>query len=116
MINAWNWRPTIELLRDAKQLDDDLYERMVTLGREANVDADTARRFADFIDLRLQAMKPDERIRADLTTTNMPKKQVVFASDTRMEDVDAVDLYSATYKWLVQFQNFCRTSGGFKVS
>ena len=56
MINAWNWRPTIELLRDAKQLDDDLYERMVTLGREANVDADTARRFADFIDLRLQAM------------------------------------------------------------
>jgi hypothetical protein len=116
MINAWNWRPTIELLRDAKLIDEDLYERMGTFGREANVDAAMARRFADFIDLRLQAMKPDERIRADLTTTDRPKKQVIFTSDTKIEDIDVVDLYSAKYEWLIQFSNFCRTCGGFKVS
>jgi hypothetical protein len=116
MINAWNWRPTIELLRDAKLIDEDLYERMGTFGREANVDAGMARRFADFIDLRLQAMKPDERIGADLTTTDGPKKRVIFTSDTKLEDIDVVDLYSTKYEWLIQFSNFCRTCGGFKVS
>ena len=116
MINAWNWRPTIVLLRDAKLIDEDLYDRMGTHGREAKVDADMAFRFADFIDLRLRAMKPGERIRADLTTTDTPKKQVIFTPDTQIDQIDAVDLYSAKYEWLVQFQDFCKTSGGFEVS
>ena len=116
MINAWNWRPTIELLRDANLIDEDLYERMGTHGLEAKVDADMACRFADCIHLKLRALKPGERIKADLTTTDRPKKQVIFTSDTRIDQIDAVDLYSAKYEWLVQFQDFCRTSGGFEVS
>ena len=50
MINTWNWRPTLQLLRDANVIDDDLYERMGTFGREARVDADTAGRIAVFSD------------------------------------------------------------------
>lgn len=53
-INAWNWRPTLELLHSASLIDDDLYERMGTFGREAIVDADTALRMADFLDQRLK--------------------------------------------------------------
>jgi len=34
----------------------------------------------------------------------------------KVEDVDAKEAYSATYEWLVMFRDFCRTSGGFKVS
>jgi hypothetical protein len=114
-INAWNWRPTLELLREAGLIDDDLYERMGTHGREARVDADMACRIAAFLDRRLGLMKPGERIRADLTTTDKPKKQVVFAPGIKVEDIDAVDLYSATYEWLLTFQDFCRRSGGFEV-
>ena len=41
-INAWNWRPTLELLRDAEIVDDDLFERMGIHGATAEVDAATA--------------------------------------------------------------------------
>jgi hypothetical protein len=114
-INAWNWRPTLELLREAGLIDDDLYERMGTHGREAKIDADMARRIADFLDRRLGFMKQGERIRADLTTTDRPKTQVIFAPGTKVEDIDAVDLYSATYGWLLEFRDFSRRSGGFEV-
>jgi hypothetical protein len=50
VINARNWRPTLELLREARIIDDDLYERMGTHGRDAEVDATTACRIADFIE------------------------------------------------------------------
>jgi len=116
MINAWNWRPTLELLRHAKLIDDDLYERMGTHGREARVDAQTARRIADFIDLRLRGMKPEQRILADLTITDRPKRGVVFTPDTHIDEIDSVDLYSASYEWLLQFRDFSRASGGFEVS
>ena len=78
VINAWNWRPTLELLREAKLVDDDLYDRMGTHGRAAKVDAETACRIADFLDRELLAMKKGDRVRADLTVTDKPKKRVVF--------------------------------------
>lgn len=114
-INAWNWRPTLELLRDAGLIDDDLCERMGTVGRAANLDAATAIRVADFLEMRLNTMRPEQRILADLTTTDKPKKQVTFAAGMRTEEIDAVDLYSASYEWFLQFRDFCRTSGGFEV-
>jgi hypothetical protein len=116
MINAWNWRPTLEILLNAKLIDEDLYDRMGTFGRKAIVDADTARRIADFLDLRLADMRSGDRIRADLSVTAEPKKQVTITPHTRVEDADAVDLYSASYEWLIQFRDFSRASGGFKIS
>jgi hypothetical protein len=61
-------------------------------------------------------MTPGQRLRADLTITGEPKKLVVFTPGTKIEDIDAVELYSATCEWLVMFRDFCRTSEGFKVS
>jgi len=116
VINAWNWRPTLRLLLDAKLIDEDLYESMAIHGKRGSVGADTACRIADFLDLRLARMKEGERIRADLTTTSEPKKQVIFRSGMLADEVDAVDLHSATYEWLAQFCEFCRRSGGFTVS
>jgi hypothetical protein len=115
VINAWNWRPTLELLRDATLIDDDLYERMGTFGREAKVDADTADRIADFLDERLAAMKKGDRIRADLTITDEAKKPLIITPETQIEQIDVVDTYSATYEWLVQFKDFSKASGGFEV-
>jgi hypothetical protein len=114
-INAWNWRPTLELLRNVGLIDDDLYERMGTFGREAIVDADTALRIADFLDERLRTIRAGDRIRADLTVTDKAKKSLIITPGMQTEQIDVVDVYSATYEWLVQFRDFARASGGFQV-
>lgn len=114
-INAWNWRPTLELLRNANLIDDDLYERMGTFSRKAVVDADTAVRIADFLDVRLGTMKVGDRICTDLTVTDKPKKRLLITPDTQPDQIDVVDTYSATYEWLIRFRDFARSSGGFEV-
>lgn len=116
VINAWNWRPTLEFLRDAEIIDDDLFERMGTHGCKAEVDAPTTSRIADFIDSRLGAMKPEQRVLYDFTITDRPKKPLIITPDTKTEEIDTVDVYSASYDWLVKFRDFSRTSGGFEVS
>jgi hypothetical protein len=60
-------------------------------------------------------MQTGERILADLTATSAPKKQVEFAAGTTEKEIDANDLYSATYEWLVMFRDFCKVSEGFEV-
>jgi hypothetical protein len=60
-------------------------------------------------------MKAGDRIRYDLTVTNEAKKPLIFTPGMQTDQIDVVDAYSATYEWLVQFSDFARTSGGFKV-
>jgi hypothetical protein len=115
-VNAWNWRPTLALLRDANLIDEQQLELMGCTGCGGNVNSKTANTIARFLDRQLAGMTPGQRLRADLTITGEPKKLVVFTPGTKIEDIDAVELYSATYEWLVMFRDFCRTSEGFKVS
>ncbi len=93
-INAWNWRPTLVLLRAENFVDEETYELM---GADcgAKVDGELAHRIAAVISRWLVRMHPGERIRADLSITAEPKKRVVFGPETHPDDVDAVDLYSA---------------------
>ncbi|MBZ5492143.1 MAG: hypothetical protein LAO76_14525 [Acidobacteriia bacterium] len=114
-INAWNWRPALELLRDAEIIDNDLFERMGTYGCKAEVDADTASRIGDYIGTRALAMKPEQGVLADLTVTDRPKKTLIITPDTKIDQIDAIDVYSASYEWLVTFCDFSRTSGGFEM-
>ena len=115
-INAWNWRPTLALLSHANLIDEQQRELMGSNGCGGKVSSETASTIAHFLDEKLKQMTPGQRIRADLTITGKPKKLAVFTPDTKVEDVDAVEVYSATYDWLVMFRDFCRTSGGFEVS
>ena len=117
-INAWNWRPTLELLRKANLIDDDLYERMGrmgTSGRRAIVDAGTAVRIADFLDEYLRTMNAGDRVRYDLTVTNEAKKPLIFTPGMQTDKIDVANAYSATYEWLVRFSDFARVSGGFEI-
>jgi hypothetical protein len=77
-INAWNWRPTLDLLRNAEVIDNDLFERMGTHGCKAEVDAATAHRIADFLEFRLRVMKPEQRVLYDLTITDRAKKPLII--------------------------------------
>lgn len=85
-------------------------------GGGGSVNSEAANKIADFLDQQLAKMAPGQRIRADLTVTAEPKKPFVFKPGSKVEDFDAVELYSATYEWLVMFRDFCRTSAGFSVS
>ena len=69
-----------------------------------------------FLDQQLAKMTPEQRIRGDLTITSEPQKRAVFTPNAKVEDYDAAEIYSATYKWLVTVRDFCRTSQGFSVS
>ncbi len=115
-VNAWNWRPTILLLRNENLIDEKQHELMGCNGCGGEVDLEAANRIADFLDEKLKQMIPGERLRADLTTTIKPQKRAVFTPGMKVEDIDAVELYSATYEWLLMFRDFCRTSAGFTVS
>ena len=115
-VNGWNWRPTIVLLLRANLIDEQQHELLGSNGSGGAVNSKTAVEIADFMDQHLAKMSPGQRLRGDLTITSEPQKRAVFTPNSRVEDFDAVELYSATYEWLVMFRDFCRTSQGFKVS
>src|SRR5262245_16571478 len=114
-VNAWNWRPTLEVLLAESVVTREQYERLGAHGCGGRVEAQTADRIADVIDRRLTGMKPGDRVLADLTVTSRKKVPVVLSPSHPVESIDVNDLYSASYDWLVEFRDFCRQSGGFEV-
>ena len=114
-VNAWNWRPTLELLLREDLISEELYDRMGAQGTGGKVDAKLADQIADTIDRTLKTMKPRERILADLRVTGRPKSKWVIRPEPRPDEIDVNDVYSATYEWLEKFAEFCRSSGGFEV-
>lgn len=114
-INAWNWRPTVAFLRDQDIVTIE-HAELLCIGCGARVDAELANRMAIALEDKLSNMKPGDRIRADLSVTNIPKVPQAFGTNTQEGDIDVINLYSATYEWLGTFKDFCRRSGGFEVS
>ncbi|GEM_PF-393304 len=114
-INAWNWRPTLELLRAEGLISDENYERMGSQGCGGRVDGQVAHRIAELIDQKLAGMKAEDRLLPDLTVMSSPKPRVVFSPTTKPDDIAPLDIYSASYQWLVIFRDFCNRSGGFEV-
>ncbi len=114
-VNAWTWRPTLELLRSEGLLSQENYERMGANGCGGKVDDELAGRVADTIEGKLIGMKAGERILIDGTVTAEPRRNLTFTPDTKSDDIDPIALYTASYEWLVAFRDFCRRSGGFEV-
>ena len=104
-VNGWNWRPTLELIRSHGLVDEETFEKMGAQGCGGAVDGETAHKIAEVISARLSEMRPDQRMLHDLSVTAKAKS----------EDIQADDVYSATYDWLQVFASFCRRSGGFTV-
>ena len=113
-INAWNWRPTLELLLAANVITEEEHARMGAHGC-GQVDEVKACRIAEVVGQKLLRMNPGERILANLSVTTKPKKLAVFTPNMNVDDIDNNELYSTTYEWLETFARFCRSSGGFSV-
>ena len=114
-VNAWNWRPTLELMLAQNVITEDDHERMGAHGCSGKVDAEKASRIADAILDKLMSMNPEERLLANLSVSKSPKKFAVFGTGVNAEQIDVNELYSTTYEWLEEFSKFCRSSGGFEV-
>jgi hypothetical protein len=114
-VNAWNWRPTLELLFAANVITEDEHERMGAHGFGGEVDAEKASRIADAVVQQLMSMNAGERVLANLSISKEPKKRAVFTPNMSADDIDSNELYSTTYEWMETFAKFCRSSGGFKV-
>lgn len=116
-MNAWSWRATLELLHYENLIDRESYELLGVNGCGGEVDGELANRFADAIEhaLKVADMKEGHRMLADLTITSDERKPTTFSPTGSADVVDVNDLYSASYEWLVEFGEFCRSSGGFKV-
>src|SRR6266550_1771683 len=114
-VNAWNWRPTLELLLAANVITEDDHELMGAQGCGGKVDAEKASRIADVVADKLIRMAPGERLLANLAVSKEPKKLAEFGLGVDANGIDRNELYSTTYEWLEAFAKFCRSSGGFKV-
>lgn len=112
-INAWNWRPTLELLYAAGVITEDDHTRMGAPGLGGEVDEAKALLIAEFVTRKLRSMNPGERLLSDLSVSKEPKQFVVFSTAT--DDIDSNELYSTSYEWLETFAKFCKSSKGFAV-
>lgn len=113
-VNAWNWRPTLLFLLAENIIGEQDHELLGTNGIGSRVDRNLVLRIASALDKKLSTMRPGERLRADLTVTDIPKTPQVFTPDGG--GIDELNLYSATYEWLVTFRDFCKRCEGFLVS
>ena len=114
-VNAWNWRPTLELLLAAKVITEDDHDHMGAQGCGGKADAEKASQIADVVADKLIDMVPGERMLANRSVTKESKKLAEFGPGVNAKDIDENELYSTTYEWLEAFAKFCRSSGGFKV-
>lgn len=109
-VNVWVWRPTLELIRDAKLIDERIYKNMGMNSGDAEVDAVTAWKIADVISKTVEKMGPQDRMLLDLSFTDQPQTRRELKTE---EDVMAG--YSVGRDWLKEFGEFSRDSGGFGV-
>ncbi|MET8861767.1 hypothetical protein ABZW11_02305 [Nonomuraea sp. NPDC004580] len=108
-VNAWNWRPTLELLENSGVLDEETAD---LLGYNIAVDltADQAHRIATFLDTYLASLPDEARVMLDGSTTTEPDTNEFHRDDLSLN-------YSASTDWLRRFRDFCHTARtGFTAS
>ena len=106
-VNAWIWRPTLEILKTLDILDEDRLERMQS-NVIVTITPEEAHAIADELESRfLSRMNSDERVRLDLTLTDEP-------DDIQLHDDDLKN-YGATQDWVQRFVDFCRSCSGFEI-
>lgn len=114
MINWMTWRPTVALLVRAAILPTgEREERCLANGCGGHLSEAEALQAADYLETVVAKMQPGERLLSDGSTTSQPKDYTVPISEWDKNEMN--NRYSADYKVLKEFAEFCRRSGGFDV-
>ncbi len=107
-VNAWNWRPTIELIRVSGILDDQLLNWMA-YNAEAEITQEQAKAIGTYIQQEiLPSLDNNTHIDYDLNITSE-----IDTFELHREDLQKN--YNINPEWLAKFVHFCFTCNGFKV-
>ncbi|MFI7149536.1 hypothetical protein ACIBO2_31840 [Nonomuraea sp. NPDC050022] len=101
-VNAWNWRPTLELLEKSGTLDADTTE-LLHDNIDVELTGEQAQRIAIFLETYLAHIPAGGRVLLDGSNTTEPD-----SFEFHRDDLDRN--YSATVVWLTCFRDFCRTA------
>jgi len=109
-INVWVWRPMVELIYDAKLVDDKKYKSL-GFNDGTQIDAVTAWKIGDLLAQTVEKMGPKDYLQLDLSINQNPGRwgQVIETEQ------GMIDGYSVSRDWLREFGEFSRDSGGFEV-
>jgi len=111
-VNFWNWRPTVEVLRQAELLDE---ERLVGLHEQfscTQVTKDEARAIAHYLREKVLPSLPQAgRILFDGSITLAPDDGTFYKSPE-----DFHKNYGAVRSWLETSASFCETCDGFELN
>ena len=106
--NAWNWGPTVELLKKMDILDEERLE-LIRFNCGTEVTTEEAHKIGTFIREKiLSRLEQNERVMLDMTVTDEPDDGTFHRDDLGKN-------YSASYDWLKKFSDFCMESSGFTV-
>ena len=106
----WAWRPLVNLLREASVVNLESIGPVPGSFLLAEVDVEQAAYIADFLDGFLPRLGPGTRLLLDGSITD-----VVDTGEFYRDEAESFKNYSTSKKWLADFRDFCRASGGFTV-
>jgi hypothetical protein len=106
----WVWRPVVSLLREASVANLESLGPVPGSFILAEVDGEQGKQIADFLDSFLLSVGADGRLLLDGSITNTPDTGEFYR-----DEAESYKNYSAPKKWLTDFRDFCRASGGFTI-
>ena len=109
--NVWNWKPILEIIKSFDIIDEGKLRQMSYNATGAKFSAEEAHQIGERIQSEiLPKLAPNKRIFADLSITDTPD------DGTLHKDADEQwKNYSANYRTLEDFAEFCLQSKGFQV-
>jgi hypothetical protein len=107
-VNAWNWRPTVELLRSFDLLAEDEIECMEFTGGGGKASREEARAIGERIMALIETLEGGHRVMLDGQVETTLDDGTFHRDDLAMN-------YSASKEWLERFADFCAKCKGFRV-
>ena len=109
--SVWNWRVAVAVIRDLNIVDEFQTKRMLETASGIKIEESAAREIGRRIreDL-LPKLSPNKRIFEDLSITDEPDDGTFYGHGE-----DNWKNFSAGYRWLEDFADFCSRCEGFEV-
>jgi hypothetical protein len=109
-INWWNWRSILALLREAKLINDEQFERMGANGCGGQLTAVQAMGAGRFLRREIMPrMNDGQRIHANGEVSTVSKEL------RPISELSSHELYAATKLCIERFASFCESCQGFHV-
>jgi hypothetical protein len=109
IVNWWNWRPIVELIRVSGLVDRERLELMEFSGGGPKITEEESQKLAQFFEENvLSKIIPGERMLNNFSITSEPDDGTFYRDNQSLN-------YSVTYEWLNKLTGFLKECKGFTV-